>query len=444
MSDTLVRQWDNHSGYSSGYPADFGHMPVFDNTQTVVSGTYLNAVGSLPWGLLVFDYFTTLDPLADRNVDYEPDIDPLRVPGRININTAPWYVLSKLALLGPDSDYGELPVRTVPPGTAPTLADPSPSFWDPFVGVMVGAGAWDGVSYTTYRLLATETEAANPAGYTAGRDMPYRDADLQNPTDSSDLRYRLGPWLAQSAAAYRDGMQYVRYTGSVVVEDGFEVYAGSHLRNGAGQYRHVGGALWSDGTPYRMEVDLGGAQNLYGPIRGRLANDPDLTQPDRPDQFGLVTIGELLNVKGFDSSRHDELPPLATDWDGDSRTPDSTVLYRGDFVRAVSLLALIYSQYLTTRSNTFTVYASVMDRENPQASVRSQVTVDRSNLLPRLSYVYSGSDATWPLVPLVLDMKPIGAPDGVPETPVRTTNEGAEPRVIASEQVGYFNVRYDD
>ena len=139
-----------------------------------------------------------------------------------------------------------------------------------------------------------------------------------------------------------------------------------------------------------------------------------------------------------------------------------TALGRGDFVKAVSLMALLDSQYLTTRSNTFTVYSSVMDRQNPQASVRSQVTVDRSNLLPRLTYAFydpawgyyplsqmndtttvppsAPSIAALPVVPLLLDVDG----DSVPETPVRTTNAGAEPRVIASERVGYFNTRYDD
>src|SRR5262249_8528489 len=68
-------------------------------------------------------------------------------------------------------------------------------------------------------------------------------------------------------------------------------------------------------------------------------------------------------------------------------------LSQGDFVKAISLLVLIDSQYLTTRTNTFTSYVSVIDRENPENSVRSQVTFDRSNLLP--SVVYEPSPVPW-------------------------------------------------
>ncbi len=457
MSYTLLKQWDHHSYLPMpgiGYPADFGHMPIFDNTQAVVGGTYLDTVGDLPWGLLVFDYFTTIDPTRDVNGPNgdDPDVDPLRIPGRININTAPWYVLSKLPMLGPQSASGNI-LPIVPPGATVTAEFPSPSFWDPFVGMLVGAGGWSGAAYTTHRQLLTEVIGGTYS--LDGRDMPYLD------TSDPDGRYRLGAWLAQSAAAYRDGVQYVRFNNV----DPFGVYAGSHLRNGAGQYLDATGNLVPNVSPglippYRLENLPGMTTPLYGLIRGRLLADPDLTQPDRPDQFGFVTLGELLNVKGFDSSRDDQLPPFASDTDGNPITPDLTTLFRGDFVRAVSLLALLDSQYLTTRSNTFTVYTSVMDRKDPQASLRSQVTVDRSNLLPRLTYAYSYFDTAhgepracnpdypldpavsdYPLAPLLLNLD---TADLIRETPVRTTNEDAMPQIIAREHVGYFNARYDD
>ncbi|MFQ5807700.1 MAG: hypothetical protein ACE5I3_14740, partial [Phycisphaerae bacterium] len=327
MSQTLEKE-RHRKGYAGNQPwnvpADFGHMPIFDNTQAVRGGSYFSnttGAGKVPWGLLVFDYFTTLNPRQDVNADGEPDVDPLRVPGRVNINTAPWYVLANLPLIGPDGS-GLLPII---PGGPVTAAYPSPSFWDADVAVLSGVVVNPDTGAVQHRLLATDPTYST----LVGRSVPWMAAN--------NGRYRLGPWLAQAAAAYRDGVQYVQNNPSYL----FRVYADSHRRN--------------DGTmffKYRDDV-------RYGSLRGMP------TAPGTPPtQFGLVTLGELLNVKGFDSSRHNELPPLSP--------VTVTTLGRGDFVKAVSLMALLDTQYLTTRSNTFTIYTSVMDRENPQASVRSQ------------------------------------------------------------------------
>jgi hypothetical protein len=430
MSETLAKQWSNQ-GYalsstylrSVDYPADFGHMPLFDNTQNVPSGSYFDSgqgVGPVPWGQLVFDYFTTIDPTRDVNGDREPDVDPLRVPGRININTAPWFVLANLPLLGPD-DTNDLPVRPFGTGTGVPVSatEPSPAFWDPFVGMLVG---WD--SYGVARLLAQD-----PA-YTSGSlfeySVPYAPPYVGLPVG----RYRLGPWLAQSAAAYRDGVQYVPNNASYL----FYVYSDAQERN-------LGGAFYK----YRADA-------RYGTMRGQA---PSAGSP--PTQFGFVSVGELLNVKGMDSSTDVDLVTL----DVNGAASANSAVARGDFLKAVSIVALLDSQYLTTRSNTFTVYTSVMDRQEPEASVRSQVTVDRSNLLPRLTYAYSCVDlvtggtipcdsnyllnpafSNWPLAPLLLDLD--GDALAIRETPVRTTNGSAIPEVVAKERVGYFNTSHDD
>jgi hypothetical protein len=441
MSQTLEKErYRKHSRAANPWqvPADFGHMPIFDNTQAVKSGSYFdntNGVGAVPWGLLVFDYFTTLNPVQDRNGDSQPDVDPLRIPGRININTAPWYVLANLPMLGPDAS-GYLPIIPTGSGTPPA-AYPSPSFWDPNVAVL--SGVVNPGPSEHHRLLATD-----PVYTHGGFDVPWA-------ADASVGRYRLGPWLAQAAAAYRDGVQYlpdpVNYSALP-----FARYADSHLRGGNGaQYGPpVNPASAPAYRPATYGVFPGG-----GTPNGGIRGAAQAVSNARPQEYGFVTVGELLNVKGFDSSRHNELPAFPGD------PPQNTALGRGDFVKAVSLMVLLDSQYLTTRSNTFTIYASVMDREDPQASVRSQVTVDRSNLLPRLTYAFydpaTGSqysvaqaDLTnptitqLPLVPLLLDLQPQPITDGIPETPIRLTNDDAEPQVVAEQRVGYFNARYDD
>ncbi len=440
----LRRQWSGKSYSVSTYPADFGHMPVFDNKQSAPAGSYFHAttgVGKIPWGLLVFDYFTTINPVADRNGDGAPDIDPIRIPGRININAAPWYLLANLPMLGPDPDRaGELPLRVNPGGNL-TLSDPYPSFWDPGANMLVdsyAAGAM-GVNPITgtphYRLLID-----NPTYDHTGQALPWV------APDDSGGRWRLGPWLAQSAAAYRDGVQYVDF----LPAQPSRVFAYSQLRNAAnGAVLSSTGGLVPFSAPYRNP-------GVYGAATSDIRGTPATAQAKRPTEFGFVTVGELLNVKGFDSTPPDLLPPLGN--------MNVTTLAVGDYVKAVSLLALLDTQYLTTRSNTFTIYTSVIDRENPQKSMRSQITIDRTNLLPRLDYAFFDAVAgtyypvsdpanlqnpairALPLVPMLLDMYAGAVPghDGIPETPVRTQPTDRFPQVIASQRVGYFDARNDD
>ena len=464
MGRVLYKQWQHQghsaSGLARGYPLDFGHMPVFDNNQKVVANTYLAATADssksgVPWGQLVFDYFTTINPVADVNQDGVPDIDPLQIPGRININTAPWYVLSKLPLLGPRNEDGLLPI--LPPNDPdPDLTWPSPAFWDPQNGTFIGdAGYFHDTSLYTSQRQLTELALYSPNDYKpSGKNFPYWDNESNTHVKQNKLAndpsgiYRLGAWLAQAAASYRDGVQYLDCDASTSL--GYMKYADSQLRNGLGNFILGGSPIPS--ISYRNA--------LYGNIRGETK-----AAPNPFTQYGFVTIGELLNVKGFDSSLNVELPIA-----GNGLTDAATVVGRGDYLRAVSLLVLLDSQYLTTRSNTFTVYTSVMDREDPEASVRSQITVDRSNLLPRLSYSFFAignpaipGDGTYypvttyigdpnisqlPLVPtLIADLKDDSGnsgTNGLLETPLCETHADEEPRIIAQERVGYFNAQFDD
>lgn len=79
---------------------DEGRMPVFDQMSLATTGTGPTDL-ALPWGQLVFDYFTALpldnDPAQGGNPD-QPVVDQggLRIHGRININSAPELVLSGL------------------------------------------------------------------------------------------------------------------------------------------------------------------------------------------------------------------------------------------------------------------------------------------------------------------------------------------------------------
>lgn len=510
MSATLAKEAIQRYGFRptdatpnvGPYPLDFGHMPLFDNRQKVRDGSYLASVGNIPWGQLVFDYFTTLNPNG-------VGVDPLRVPGRININTASWLMLSYLPMMGPvDVGGGDLqlmlrayssggtnPIVTRFP--AVTVADPSPSFWDERVGVLNGFGEiqkyFDGTERMgNPRLIALDrsdliaapiTSAGNgldylgPGGNGLGRRMPWG-----NPAEVSSTatgRYHLGPWFALSAASYRDGVPYLPTAQPLGVRPVDEVpYANAYLRNwasplptgllaySAGPFYGLQSVRHGDETgafrfrPYRDARPVGaGANILYGAMRGQLTPvngatgmpdylvDADASNNDAnesPTQYGFVSIGELLNVKGWDSSRHDtELSLLSP-----SGLATNSVVTQGDFVKAVSAVSLLDSQYLTTRSNTFTIYVSVTDRRDPQQSVRSQMTVDRSNLLPRLKYGQRDlsafgvvNQAEWPLVPIALDTNPATA--GL-ETPQRVTPTDTKPEVVSQRRGGYFNSRYSE
>ncbi|MBU0637942.1 MAG: hypothetical protein KKB50_03690 [Planctomycetes bacterium] len=393
MGKTLRDQWDigendsrNYNADTKHYPADFGHMPVFDNKQEPKDAGYFTGDegGRIPWGMLVFDYFTTVNPVSgdadlDGNIDGPGDFDPLRVPGRININVAPWTVLAALPLLNPQNQL--------------SAVGASPAFWKYDSGILFGAPVWD---LTKPRFDESLIESDAQGTYTLGTD------------------------LAQAIVSYRDRVRYVvNGNGS---QDGLTPYVEAEERNvGAGTF-----------PPYRNT-------DVYDLVRRG--------STDAKKKYGFLTLGELANVKGFDSTRY--LLNGQRDFVEQPAAPLEVVNNGGDYIKAISLLALLDSHYITTRSNTFTVYVAVNDRDDPQASVRSQMTVDRSNLLPRVA-----------LVPVDAGIEPKywgemraqdehqgngnGILDQPVEKPVLIKNHSGLPEIVAQRQVGYYNARFDE
>ncbi len=99
---------------------DNGRMPIFNQAQwsnPTPGPTSLN----VPWGQLVFDYFTALPLQHTRTgvADMTPTVDQngMRVHGRIDINAAPWWVLQGLPLM-PDAAFAALPGNA---GDAPAV-----------------------------------------------------------------------------------------------------------------------------------------------------------------------------------------------------------------------------------------------------------------------------------------------------------------------------------
>lgn len=375
MSEILRMQWedvDQREYQLRTYPADFGHMPIFDNVQQTQgeaageSEGYFSPdrAGKVPWGMLVFDYFTTLNPKADLDRDGQPDVDPRRIPGRINVNTAPWYVLAGLPVLDP----GQHMDRTS-----------SPAFRSRKSGVVQGLAPYPGSATYVERF---ETGPAETSRLIVG-------------PDAQTGWYRLGGRLAQAVAAHRDKTRYVG------TEDVRLVNAHTRTRL------------------------AGGTTRSYGTLR------------QRP---GFTSLGELVNVAGFDGRRLQD-GGLVISQPLDLQDPSNPgVEWMPDYFKAVSLLAMLDTHFLTTRSHTFTVYASVMDRENPQASIRSQITVDRSNLLPKLLLderdLDGDDDAT---EPLLYDTDG----DGIADWPVIIYSND-QPEIISQREVSYFNARFDE
>ncbi len=126
---------DDEKDVTGFFPIDNGHMPILDEfmnnhvppdtdptTLDVATGlpvSTLDAPGEkmhLPWGQLLFDYFTAIPrdsqgPYKDNDgpgvfdLDAKPKVDMngLRVHGRINLNSAPWTVLQSLPLIRLDA-----------------------------------------------------------------------------------------------------------------------------------------------------------------------------------------------------------------------------------------------------------------------------------------------------------------------------------------------------
>ncbi len=374
---------------AAAYPHDFGHMPILRSRRSIsptvpspdqetVDGGYFddNRAGRVPWGMLVFDYFTTYNPALDG--------DPYRVPGRIDVNAASWYVLAGLPVIGPNPP-GPIPgepragVETLP--AISRLA--SPTFWDGAVGGLLGfdeavrthQDPFNGQNFFLRRFPS----AAEGSGAAGWRPTLLRDAGpglspapalpIAQPAGVASPTWHLGPQLACALTSYRD----------------------------------------------RLPTIYLSSESLFDTAHNRT---PDI-RPDTPTTIhrGFVTLGELLAVPGFDlehqrSSTASLVGPLFPTGGKQKR----------DFMRTVSLLALLDTHFLTTRSNTFTAYVTVTNRRDPDKSIRSQTTFDRSNILPRS---VQASDSG-------------GLPVAVPVY----SNE--LPRIIAEQQVSYLNARYDN
>ncbi|GJM23890.1 MAG: hypothetical protein DHS20C16_03050 [Phycisphaerae bacterium] len=319
---------------------DNGRMPVFDDPGTYrvrpsVDDNDIQGITALPWGQLVFDYFTALPlrtestPCDDSNLQAtqgypKVDMDGLRVSGRININTAPWSIISGLPLM--DMDKFNLDIDK----SVYLYPDPS-----------VVEGLKDKISSALY-----------PTGVPKAKRY-WNVSDIDQP--DSDQPSEIGREFAVAIDSYRKAVTMPIPPGGDTVIDGL------------------------------VDFDA-----LRGPLTGG-------SRKMRAG-YGFLTVGELLNVRHSKTSDPDD-NPATDDGALDAWTYNvdvGAVHGGGDYVSAVARMVAL-GDWVTTKSHVFTVYGTIRGQFDEdysdvaktrgslqsvdQKAIRFQSTIDRLPLL---------------------------------------------------------------
>lgn len=347
---------------------DNGHMPVFDQ-QAVAQKDWAGQPGALPmdqttmlaipWGQLVFDYFTSLpleprdgyrfkpnDPpypfpqtnagFADYLLHNQPTVQNggLRVEGRININAAPWKVLQGLPCFKP----GELPIYQ----TLPEVAG--------------GLGTWTDQAMSPIGVALTE-----PAMTTVEMDDGLEIALEQ-----------LGRHKALGIVAYRELRE--------ILDRGALVLGGSPPPS-AGNYNVLN---YGD----RVRAD-----NFADPLTNVRIGMASVYQRHTA---GFLTVGELANVRNRGTNTNLN-PTLGAEiwsynvagsyqmdngvWSAHAQDPTIPP----DYLRAIAPLVALNDAWVTVKGHTFTTWAVLRGHGNKaevdKQAMRFQMTWDRSNLL---------------------------------------------------------------
>ncbi|MCH8964732.1 MAG: hypothetical protein IIB58_07215, partial [Planctomycetes bacterium] len=366
---------------------DNGHMPVFDQTQLaqvgVNPGTGLpdgsqpmdgTTLLSIPWGQLVFDYFTALpfdnqfDPLADPplftvpadpaditrdpNWPMNPDVDGdgdgiparmdrgyaeyvaylranqptvelggVRVHGRININAAPWKVIDGLPLMHPQV----MPIYKWLYPYAGQIPVPPINEWK-----------WSNVLLDPNGGFPMGFDSFTPTGDGAGMAGP--------PVE------KLGVGKAKGIVAYRE------------------------LR----------ALLSPDGTWTTGDYNV-----LSPPVNynRRLRADASLgmlAQVTQRHTAGFLTVGELANVRLFPTAAVTEQVTNAFSQMDNGQTHNFVGAGAQNYLFAVAPLVAL-GDWVTVKGHTFTAYG-VLTGQGEVAEVnrlaeRFEMVFDRSNLL---------------------------------------------------------------
>ncbi|MCH7597360.1 MAG: hypothetical protein IID35_12490, partial [Planctomycetes bacterium] len=323
-------------------PAHLTHPFVSNPDPTLVQEALPGDLLALPWGQMVFDYFTALplsnpgpyprdDPEGLRTAlpDSRPKVDlgGLRVHGRINLNAAPWTVLAGLPFLPIDH--------------LPTQFQAS---------IRLALGFVSNVAVDPLNPLPSELWVQNDQAGTIGQE------------------------LAQSIVAYRGAREISFFNGTTTVTTG-----------------DYGGDVPSTILP-------------PPPMFGRgwsLKRDVTATPQPIPDVSvrrgtGFMSVGELANVRHPEATRELFRVDSGVVGKGDAKPGVPEDRSKENYVDAVAVLVAL-GDWVTVRSQVFTVYGVIrgeQDRdipdspapENPQRAriddvdsraIRFQETIDR-------------------------------------------------------------------
>jgi hypothetical protein len=325
---------------------DNGHLPVFDKLQKCKDLDDIQGRLDQPWGQLIFDYFTALPleelvrPLAvfsgarlidsgNYDADYdilfpgypviEPSTDHLgaSVRGRININSASWWVLDGL----------------------PTLPDASPNTlgttW-PATGILTGVPVAEIISPRLDRFTAPLYPTAALTDATERPAARFLDMTIDDINQTTALEppfvnsANLSPTLARYLVSHREFNRPI-----------------------------------NDPT--------------YGPIQGSNSlNAPGyVTVGAICDVLWNLPVSDLEYV-GTSLPASQTIDQLRR-W-FDPNPPNSRPFAYLGYLQLVAPIVRL-QDWVTVKSHVFTVYATISTTGDPRIDLRTQVTVDRTRCL---------------------------------------------------------------
>ncbi len=386
---------------------DNGHMPVFDLTQVaqqlidperaIAGSAGLYGVDRLnvPWGQLIYDYFTALpfenrfDPTSylvtsplppgnqpeqsggagsfgDQDGDGVPgdrgfvgflranqptvEASGMIVKGRINLNAASWKVLEGLPVFSPWMLplYRDMPHLFDIADTSPHVMAPGEVVWARMLIPGGSPGLGENLVYPngfpdTRRALTPVT-----TGPVADLAAPYPFVE------------QLGRDRARAMTAYREMRAIEDHPSSLVTAANysFDPLQGYDLSGG-----------FKDPRSFRARAN------------GNADATPGWEKVNQRNLAGFLTVGELANVRGNGSGVPASYSALFDMDNGQNREFSNTPNY----LFAIAPLVALNDSWLTVKGHSYTLYGTVRTggdvTESNETAIRFEVGMDRSNLL---------------------------------------------------------------